>query len=421
MGSLPFLLVVVTAATFFSGARSQRPVLDLFGGGAAENTFEVVIGGQASVRLVTNPDTSSVISDPDGDIESVVVTFNGLDSSREEIVVDTSNIPFQVIADFPNENTLQIRIGTGLAAASNYSLVLTGLTYRYNLTSSALTEPERNITFTASDEVGEGNSVIATIDPREPNAEPPVFSSGAYAANIDENAGEGTTINIPVVESISATDPEGRPVTYSLSPSSETFAIDSSTGVVSVVNNTALDYEQTAIFELTVVAADQDPVGPLSAEVVLTINLNNINDNNPSFDQEIFTFEVPEEVLGAEVGKISATDADGDDLEYFFTSSVTDQVFSLDPTTQVITVRESLDYESLPQIEFSVTVTDGQNGDTATVRVIVINVLDGRPVVSPVAQRIVLNLDAGEFLPLHVVNLTVIHRSMMFNIMKLIS
>ena len=89
----------------------------------------------------------------------------------------------------------------------------------YNLTSTALTEPERNITFTASHEIGEGNSVTATIDPREPNAEPPVFSSSAYAANIDENAGEGTTINI--AESIFATDPEGRPVAYSLSPSSE--------------------------------------------------------------------------------------------------------------------------------------------------------------------------------------------------------
>ena len=100
MGALPFLLVVVTAS-LFSGASSQRPMLDLFGGEAAENTFEVVIGREDFVRLVTNPDTGSVISDPDGDIESVVVTFNGLDSSREELVVDTSNLPFQVIADFP--------------------------------------------------------------------------------------------------------------------------------------------------------------------------------------------------------------------------------------------------------------------------------------------------------------------------------
>ena len=126
---------------------------------------------------------------------------------------------------------------------------------------------------------------------------------------------------------------------------------------MSVVKNTALDYEQTANFELTVVAADQDPVDPLCAEVVLTINLNNINDNNPTFNQEIFSFEVLEEVLGAEVGKGSATDVDEDDLDYFFTSSETDQVFSLDPTTQVITVRESLYYVLQFQIEFSVTVT----------------------------------------------------------------
>ena len=65
------------------------------------------------------------------------------------------------------------------------------------------------------------------------------------------------------------------------------------------------------------------------------------------------------------MGKVSATDVDGDDLDYFFTSSETDQVFSLDPTTQVITVRESLDYELQSQIEFSVTVTDGQSGDIA--------------------------------------------------------
>ena len=57
------------------------------------------------------------------------------------------------------------------------------------------------------------------------------------------------------------------------------------------------------------------------------------------------------------MGKVSATDVDEDDLDYFFTSSETDQVFSLDPTTQVITVRESLEYVLQFQIEFSVTVT----------------------------------------------------------------
>ena len=392
---LPFLLLALCAMS--GGGIAQRPVLDLFGGGAIVETFEVVIGSEYSISLVTNPDADNLVSDADGDIDFVIATLNGGGENGEELVVETDNLPFQVVIDRSEVNRIQISVGTGLAAPSNFSLVLAGLAYRYNLTSSALSDPERNITITAYDEVGAGNTLTALIEPREPNADAPVFSQSTYTATVEENAAVGTVVS----QNIQATDPEGRAVAYSLSPSSTTFAIDSVTGVVSVTNNTALDFEAVADFELTVVATDQDPISPLSAEATLSVVLNNTNDNPPIFDPSSYTFEVPEEATGAVVGTVSAGDADNDDLEYIFESSETENVFIINSDTGLITVRTQLDYESVMTYSFNVLVSDGQNLDSASVVVDVSDIADGSPVVSPLQKDILLNLDAGTCILAH--------------------
>ena len=72
-------------------------------------------------------------------------------------------------------------------------------------------------------------------------------------------------------------------VSYTLTPSSAPFYIDTSSGVIRV--KTSLDRESVDNYTLTVTASDRDPniADVKSSSVNLTISLNDINDNDPVF------------------------------------------------------------------------------------------------------------------------------------------
>ena len=334
------------------------------------------------------------MTDADEDIRYVIAKLNGGGLENEDLLLDTSTkvISLPVVFDVREDGEIEISIGADSsfnASAANYSTVLELLSYRSNLTSSALSEPQRNVTITAYDEVGAGNTLTALIELRIPNQDAPVFTENAtYSVSLPENSAAGTEIDV-----VSATDPEGRTVVYSMT--SAVFAIDSDTGVVRVTDSSALDYEDRRAFELTIVASDQDPFSPLTSEATLTITLTNVNDNDPSFDPDSYDADVPENVEGAFVVTLTATDADGDSLQYFFADTSTESTFQLDSGTGAITVRDQLDYEETTTYTFSVLVSDGERSDSASVTVHVTDVADGRPVVLPLRKTIILNFDEG--------------------------
>ena len=374
---------------------AERPFLDLFGGGASVTTIEVLVDTTDgfTAPLVTNDDTENLVTDTDEDIQYVIANINGRLEESEELVLDTTDISLPVVTDVREDGEIEIRIGTGQfnASAANFSVVLAVLSYRSNLTSSALSDPQRNVTITAYDEVGPSNTLTALIELRVPNRDAPVFTqNGIYATSLAENSADGTEISVTV----SATDPEGRAVTYSTS--SSVFAIDDLTGVLNVIDSGALDYEDRTQFELTIVASDDDPISPLTSEATLTVTLININDNDPIFDQDSYGANVPENVENAVVVTVSATDNDGDTLQYLFADSTTGNTFRIESGTGIITVEDQLDYEDITMYTFNVIVSDGVRVDTASVVVNVTDVADGRPVVLPLQKDILLNLDDGK-------------------------
>ena len=384
-------LILIALSVCIEGGCAQRPILDLFGGGASVTTLEVLVDtpDEFTVFLVQNDNTEELITDEDEDIQYVVAKINGGGEESEDIVIDASGISFPVFTDVREDGEVEIRLFN--ATAANFSRVLRTLSYRSNLTSSALSDPQRNVTITAHDQVGPGNTLTALIDLRVPNQQAPTFTDDAtYAVSIAENTAFETQIT-----SVSATDPEGRSVAYSTG--SSVFAVDSSTGVVSVLDSSALNYEFTTSFVVTIVASDEDPFSPMSAEAMLTVTLTNTNDNNPVFTQDTYEANVPENVANAFVVALSATDEDGDSLEYFFSDTSTATTFHLDSDTGTITVLNQLDYEITTEHTFGVLVSDGEQSDTATVVVTVTDVADGRPVVLPLQKDILLNLDDGKF------------------------
>lgn len=386
--------LVLFLLVFSACGSAERPILDLFGGGASVATVEVLVdtAEDFTARLVLNEDTENLVTDADEDIQYIIAKLNGGGLENERLLLDMSmsDISFPVVVDV-RDGEIEIRIGGDSfnASAANYSTVLEVLSYRSNLTSSALSEPQRNVTITAYDEVGAGNTLTALIELRVPNQYPPVFTQNAvYSFSLPENSAAGTEMNL-----VSAVDPEGRAVAYSLT--SQVFAVDADTGVVRVTDSSALDYEERRNFELTIVASDQDTFSPLTSTAMLTITLTNVNDNDPIFSPDFYDSDVPENVQGALVEMLTATDADGDSLQYFFADTNTELTFHLDTNTGVITVRDQLDFEATASYTFGVLVSDGERSDSAGVVVHVTDVADGRPVVLPLRKTIILNLDEG--------------------------
>lgn len=93
------------------------------------------------------------------------------------------------------------------------------------------------------------NANAATFTIAVTNVNPSAPQDTNNAANsVPEAAANGTLVGITAA----STDPNGPPVTFSLTDSaSGRFAINSSTGVVTVANGTLLNYETAANHTIT--------------------------------------------------------------------------------------------------------------------------------------------------------------------------
>jgi len=395
---LSFLLVVLSQDSV-----GQPPTLDVFGP-TRQADFVVSVGSGMPFELSLFRSVSAVSLS--GNVSSVVVGINGgLDSSLVESITSQAPANTTLSVDISAANDMYsfqlVPLGSRVVQTEDYRSLIANLEYISNLTNDALTDPPRNITITASGPEGSSTPATAVLQLLVANQAPPTVADRA-TASVAENILNGET----VVE-LSATDPEGLGVIFSLVGSSPVFAVSSS-GVVTVLDTSQIDYEIPAqrLYTLTVAAADTDPVTPMTSQTLLTININNVNDNPPRFISPTFEFGVNEAVPDAVVGTLVATDNDFEEdtdatenLFYDFTSadSAILQRFQINRITGVITARSpGLDFEDIPMFTFQVGVSDGLFSDTASVNVTVIDIPDNRPVISPATKTILVDLDTNQ-------------------------
>ena len=98
------------------------------------------------------------------------------------------------------------------------------------------------------------------------------------------------------------------------------FIVDTNTGLIQV--NGAIDYETKNSYTLTVQLEDQGTM-PLASNTTVTINIEDVNDNPPTFFTS-FNFQVDENSpVDTVIGQVTATDSDSGgngDLVYSITS-----------------------------------------------------------------------------------------------------
>ena len=161
-----------------------------------------------------------------------------------------------------------------------------------------------------------------------------------------------------VVGTLVATDPP--PLTYSVTGGTGqgVFAVNPTTGQITVVNSSRLDFETTPTFTLQVQVTDNE-TPPLSASAPITIDLTNVNEKPVLAPQR---FSVAENSAAATVvGTLAATDPDrGQLLTYRVTGGTGQGVFAVNLTTGQITVLNSsrLDFETTKSFTLQVQVTD---------------------------------------------------------------
>ena len=192
----------------------------------------------------------------------------------------------------------------------------------------------------------------------------PTITAATYS--LAENSANAT-----VVGTIQASDADGDTLIYSIlsGNTGQAFGLESATGILSVVDSSALDHETTPIFSLLVQASD----GALSDSAIVTINLTDVDESinqPPSLSDATFSIaeNSPNNTL---IGTLEASDINNDTLTYSIISGNTDQAFGLDASTGGLTVANNvtLDFESIPVFSLLVQVSDGALSDSATVTI----------------------------------------------------
>ena len=207
------------------------------------------------------------------------------------------------------------------------------------------------------------------------NDNPPQLSQDAYMFTVIEG--------MPLLGSVIASDVDGDQISYLLQSSDGVFTLDMATGLLSTVPGFQFDFEQQQMYSLQVLASD----GIFNDSATVIIQVNDTNDLAPSFEQPSYTATVPEtSPPGASIVQVAASDGDSGsnaEIEYRITSGP-EAVFSIDRQTGLISLRQSVNFETDPTI-YTLVVEAANSvppfwNDTATVTVIVSDSNDAHPV-----------------------------------------
>lgn len=182
----------------------------------------------------------------------------------------------------------------------------------------------------------------------------PVFSNIGTNINVVENEKLAH-----VVTKVTASA-SGQMVRYYIAGGNvgHAFTIDHMSGDIKVGD--LIDYEMTQVFHLWIearVGTNQE----LSTFAKVVINVIDQNDNTPRFSQPIYKESIQEEVVGARLVQVQATDPDGGqngNIIYKLVSGNVDNSFTINQDTGEIKTQNKLDRETLDFYDLVVEAED---------------------------------------------------------------
>ncbi|KAL3182237.1 hypothetical protein MRX96_007437 [Rhipicephalus microplus] len=319
---------------------------------------------------------SAVVSE-DVPVGTYVMTVKAIDGDRGV----PRNIRYSIVSN--PENFFAINKNTGVITTANLldkeKLSSSNGVVTVKVKASEL-EGDRLL-----DEPGSSTTTALAITVKDVNDEAPTFSRPSYSVSVSENIPPGSPLpNLDMF--VQDTDTGSNSVfNINLMDSSGMFAVEPTiaTGSTSVsirIVKGPLDYENPnqRKFILLVVAEEAFTNPKLSSTATVTVNVLDINDNAPVFEEDSYTASIVEDASpGSVVTTIVATDRDTSPTWRVWSNVLTSwKRFHVDPSSGVVTVApcetpgrgNCLDFESRPSYFLSYQATDDRGrGQSAVV------------------------------------------------------
>ncbi|XP_061685390.1 protocadherin-23 [Syngnathoides biaculeatus] len=281
--------------------------------------------------------------------------------------------------------------GTYPNSALRYSITSPpGLPFHINprsgrLTVAATLDREANPTYTfdvtASDQAEKRVerrhvSMTARVVLLDVNDNRPAFESPGVV-QLAEDAAEGSPVHRFV-----AADPDEREngtVSYVILAGNQRglFTLEEKTGLLSLSGR--LDFETARFHRLSVGAVDSG-LPPLSSSQTLTVEVIDVNDCSPAFSRDIYAAGVAENRQPGElVVQVSTTDEDSEEnavVWYSLLPGPGSELFSINPSTGLITTSAFLDREQQPQFTLRVQARDSGPRPLSSTATVLCSVLD---------------------------------------------
>ncbi|XP_022108017.1 protocadherin Fat 1-like isoform X2 [Acanthaster planci] len=195
-----------------------------------------------------------------------------------------------------------------------------------------------------------------TINVEDVNDNAPVFDQTQYDADLSEDTYSGM-----VFLAVHASDRDigrNRDIRYSIVSDSPQFAINSGTGELRVTQS--LDRELTPVHKIKVQANDMATSNPLSSTTMVTVTIQDINDNPPRCMRDIFSVRMREDLpTGTVLMTVQALDPDeGPNGQVTF--GITDETgtFAIDEQYGTLRLISELDYESVQIYDILINLRD---------------------------------------------------------------
>ena len=175
-----------------------------------------------------------------------------------------------------------------------------------------------------------------------------------------------------------------------LTAENETFRIDPITGNITLLKS--IDREEMEFYTNIIVEARDAGETPRMGVGYITIQVGDINDNPPVFEQSLYTpaNAIPEATeIGTVIIQVSATDEDigeNANITYSITSSEPAEDFYINSTTGEISILRSLDFEMHRNYTLNIIAEDGGDpimSDTTLVQIRVAPSNDHAPMCTP--------------------------------------
>eukprot|EP00111_Clytia_hemisphaerica_P005933 TCONS_00017188-protein len=244
----------------------------------------------------------------------------------------------------------------------------------------------------AQDQGAKVNSrnAILTITIKDVNDNYPEFlatENGYYSFQIYENLPDKALVGY-----ILSIDKDGSQPVYNITHGNHDghFHIHAQTGVLQTTQ--PLDREAEALYNLTITASD-DGQPPLSTSIKTRIQVLDLNDNKPIFDENSYQTNVAENSsVPAFLLKVSAADADlGSHSVVQYSLSISTEAesfFRIDQNTGELFLEQIVDYEKNEQFKFFVQASDGGTTSKVSVTISIDDINDNTPQVKALSTLI---------------------------------